>query len=224
MRYLDRSRRANNPENYNDDGTIKKGRKKLKWKKSKKYIKTQNKLKDLYRKQADIRTLQHWELANEIVKLGDTVIVEKMNFKALQKRTKETKKKENGRFKSKKRFGKSLGEKAPAKFLNILKYKITSLGGNYYECETKDIKASQYNHITDDYEKKKLSNRWNNFGEYKVQRDLYSAFLIQHVNEDLKTIDREGCINDFNNFKMLHDKEIERLKKSTLSKALRNVL
>ncbi|MCC0739867.1 transposase, partial [Clostridioides sp. ZZV14-5902] len=46
-----------------------------------------------------------------------------------------------------------------------------------------------------------------------IQRDCYSAFLIMNVNEDLKSISRELCINTYDNFKILHDKEINRLKK-----------
>ena len=55
LRKMDRSRRSTNPDNYNEDETIKKqGNKKVKWNKSKHYIKYQNELKKLYRKQADI--------------------------------------------------------------------------------------------------------------------------------------------------------------------------
>ena len=51
QRKMDRSRRATNPENYNEDGTIKKqGNKKAIWRKSNHYIKYQNELKELYRK------------------------------------------------------------------------------------------------------------------------------------------------------------------------------
>lgn len=48
LRKMDRSRRATNPENYNEDGTIKKqGNKKVIWNKSNHYIKYQNELKEL---------------------------------------------------------------------------------------------------------------------------------------------------------------------------------
>ncbi|TZE80643.1 hypothetical protein [Calorimonas adulescens] len=76
------------------------------------------------------------------------------------------------------------------------------------------IKASQYNHIDDDYNKKQLSERWNELiykgKKIKVQRDLYSAFLLQNVESE--KIDRDKCIERFDNFLRLHDKEIERLK------------
>ena len=90
-RKLDRQRRANNPNNYNENGTIKKqGNKKVVWIKSNKYIKTQNKLKELQRKQADIRKQSHEKLANHIISLGDNIYVETMNYRGLQKRAKNT--------------------------------------------------------------------------------------------------------------------------------------
>lgn len=49
-------------------------------------------LKELYRKQADIRKYQHECLANYIISFGNKVYVEKMNFAGLQKRAKNTEK------------------------------------------------------------------------------------------------------------------------------------
>jgi hypothetical protein len=69
QRKLDRQRRINNPNNYNSNGTIKHGIK-FNWIKSKKYIKTQNELKEIQRKQATIRKQSHEKLANYIISLG----------------------------------------------------------------------------------------------------------------------------------------------------------
>lgn len=76
QRKLDRQRRANNPQNYNEDGTIVRGKKT--WAYSKKYYQTKNKLRKLKTKQAETRTLSHKTLANEIVGLGDRFVVEQM--------------------------------------------------------------------------------------------------------------------------------------------------
>ncbi len=222
LRYMDRSRRANNPDNFNEDGTIKKG--KLKWVKSNRYIKAQNKLRELYRKQADVREYQHQLLSNYILSLGNKIKVEEMNFKGLQKRSKKTEKNDKGKFKRKKRFGKSLANKAPAKLLTILDNKLKYFGEKLIKVNTKEVKASQYNHLNCRYNKKKLSQRWNDLNGIKVQRDLYSAFLIQHVNDDLCNINQEECKRDFERFKILHDKEIERLNNSEVRQALKNVI
>lgn len=222
LRYIDRSRRANNPDNFNEDGTIKKG--KLKWVKSNRYIKAQNKLRELYRKQADVREYQHQLLSNYILSLGNKIKVEEMNFKGLQKRSKKTEKNDKGKFKRKKRFGKSLANKAPAKLLTILDNKLKYFGEKLIKVNTKEVKASQYNHLNCRYNKKKLSQRWNDLNGIKIQRDLYSAFLIQHVNDDLCNINQEECKRDFERFKILHDKEIERLNNSEVRQALKNVI
>ena len=198
LRAMDRSRRITNPNNYNDDGTIKKqGNKKVIWVKSNKYKKLQYKLKELYRKQADIRRLQHNQLANYIISLGGEFYVEDMNFKGLQRRSKKTEKNEKGKFKKKKRFGKSLANKAPSMFLEILGNKLKFLGNQLIKINTREAKASQYNHLNIGYNKKKLSQRWNHFKyndeDIKIQRDLYSAFLIQYVNDDLSSINNRLC-------------------------------
>lgn len=223
LRYMDRSKRANHPENFNEDGTIKRGR--LTWKRSNKYIKAQSELRELYRKQADIRAYQHHILSNYILSLGDTIYVEDMNFKALHRRSKKTEISDNtGKMKRKKRFGKSLANKAPSKLLTLLDNKLKHSGKELIKVNTRTVRASQYNHLNGEYNKKKLSQRWNDLKGMKVQRDLYSAFLIQHVNEDLKSIDQGKCETHFEPFLRLHDKGIQRISQTVLKPALKNVI
>ena len=45
----------------------------------------------------------------------------------------------------------------------------------------------------------------------KVQRDLYSAFLIQNVDATLKKVDVNRCNQFYDSFLQLHDKEVQRL-------------
>ena len=214
-RKLDRQRRANNPKNYNENGTIKHGIK-LKWIKSNKYIKTKNELRDIQRKQSDIRKQSHEKLANYIISLGNILKVESMNYKGLQKRSKNnTINSKTGKFNKKKIFGKSLANKAPSMFLTILDNKLKWYNEILYKIKTYKVKASQYNHFDEKYNKKELSERWNYFNvndeEVKIQRDLYSSFLIMNVKENLEEIDRDLCFSTYDNFKHLHDKEINRL-------------
>lgn len=213
LRKMDRSRRATNPDNYNFDGTIKKqGNKKVIWNKSNYYIKYQNELRELYRKQADIRKYQHECLANYIVSLGNNIYVEKMNFAGLQKRSTKTEKNDKGKFKRKKRFGKSIANRAPAMLLSIINRKLSYYDKKLIVIDTFQAKASQFNHFDSTYTKKSLSQRWNNFNGIMIQRDMYSAFLIMNINSDLKTFNINKCNERFDNFKTLHDKEVNRLK------------
>lgn len=208
QRKLDRSKRAVNPNKYNENSTIN-IKDKSKWIKSNHYIKTQCELKELQRKQREIRKQSHSKLANYILTLGDEVFVETMNYKGLQVRAKETTVNEKtGKFNKKKRFGKSLANKAPSMFLTILNNKLKWQEKELQKIDTYSAKASQYNHITNEYVKKGLSERWNDFGDFKIQRDLYSAFLIMNVKDNLKEVSKKRCENNFEWFRELHDKEI----------------
>ena len=62
------------------------------------------------------------------------------------------------------------------------------------------------------YKKKKLSQRWNHLpnGDI-VQRDLYSAFLIQNTNANLDGFIKSRLDRKYPAFKALHDLEINRL-------------
>lgn len=154
LRKMDRSRRATNIDNYNKDGTIKKSKK---WVRSNHYNKALARLKELYNKQARIRKEQHEILANYIISLGDEIYVETMNFAGLAKKGKlETN--TDGRYKRRKRFGKSIGNRAPAMIIDIINRKLS-----YYNCSINKIntikaRASQFNHIDGTYIKNSLAN------------------------------------------------------------------
>lgn len=224
LRKMDRSRRASNPNKYNENGIINTNDK-SKWIKSKNYIKAQTQLREIQRKQAIIREESHNKLANHIISLGNDIKVETMNYKGLQAKAKKTTINEKiGKYNKKKRFGKSLANKAPSKFIEILARKLKYWKEELHKIDTKEVKASQYNHITNEYKKKELKERWNNFGKFEIQRDLYSSFLIMNVNDDIKSINRDDCFKTFEKFKELHDMEISRLRSIKLSKALRNVI
>lgn len=211
QRKMDNSRRAMNPDNYNQDGTICRG-KKLVWVYSKRYQKMAGKVRGLQRKNADIRKYQHTCLANHILSLGNDVVIEPMNYRGLQRRAKETKKDATGRYLRKKRFGKSLANKAPAMFVTILKQKLEQYGGVLEEVDIWSFKASQYDHLSKQYKKKDLSHRKHVLENGDVlQRDLYSAFLLMNADSTLEKPDDDRCEQSYNTFKLLHDEEIKRL-------------
>lgn len=210
-RAIDRSKRAVNPDNYKEDGTVKKGR--LTWKKSRRCIRLEAKRKELYRKSAWKRHCSHNALANHIVSLGLDIRVEQMRISALTKRSKKTAvNKKNGRIRSKKRYGKTIMNRAPAALITAINRKLGYIDLEVREIDTFQAKCSQYDHKADIYKKKQLSDRWHIFSdEIKVQRDLYSAFLICYTNDSLTQVDREACICNYPTFKQLHDEEIEHL-------------
>jgi hypothetical protein len=215
LRKLDRQRRAGNPHKYHPDGTVKKGNREP-WHHSQNYRKTLWRLKEIARKQAAVRRQDHDRLANLVLSLGTTVYVEDMRYHALARRAKETTVNPNtGRCRSKKRFGRSIAQRAPALFLSLLGQKLKREGASLWKVATAGLKASQYNHLTDTCEKASLSERWKTVSTeptVRVQRDLYSAFLLMHTTPSLNAVDRTGCLADFDAFLPLHEQEIERLR------------
>ena len=208
QRKMDRSRRMMNSSNFNDNGTIKKGKKT--WVFSNRYRKLRSRLRELHRKQADIRKTSHRTLANSLLSIGDTFYTETMNFKGLQKRKRETEVSDKtGKYKRKKRFGKTLGNRAPALFLKILEEKVNRFGGIFKRINTRTFKASQYCHVRKDYFRKHLSERWHRIDEKtKIQRDIYSAFLLMNANKSGKKTNQNSCEETFPTFQKLHDQEI----------------
>lgn len=222
MRAMDRSRRATNPKYYNPDGTIKRlkrqhGHKQRRdWKYSKHYYRLRAKLRDLNRRLADIRKMEHNTLANELLQHGNEFIVEDMDYKALQKRSKKTKiNAKTGRAHTKKRFGKSLSRCAPAKFITILTNKAVRNGGNVIKVDTFETKASQFDHTDESYTKKKLSERMAHLSSGEVvQRDLYSAFLLEHIDTETLKYNIEALKAAFPAFLKMHENTKKRLQEA----------
>ena len=225
-RQAERSLRLANPDNYDHDGKVRKG--KHSWVITKSCSRRKRELKSLYRKKAAYTKQSHEELANALVKKANIFLAEAMDWKALQKRSKQPAQRQErvssvtGRdgskrtvrkFKKKKRFGASIRDRAPSQFLTILGRKCARQGGGLITIDTKTVKASQYEHDTGTYRKVPLSRRMKDVSGHTVQRDLYSGFVIKHVMEDNRTVDR-ACIRDFEAFLAAQDKCIADMKAS----------
>jgi hypothetical protein len=167
-RKLDRQRRANNPQNYDDKGRIKKhAKRRLTWKDSKGYLATRRRLAHQERKLAGHRKAVHGRLVHEIVRVGNDIRTEKLSYRAWQKQ-----------------YGKHVGLHAPGMLIDHLRRTVASTGGTLTEFRTRSTKLSQYCHSCKTYAKKPLSQRWHHCacGIGPVQRDLYSAFLAAYLD------------------------------------------
>ncbi len=216
MRKLDRSRRKMNPQNFNEDGTVRKGFKK--WTISKNYIRERKKLHELHRKNSINRHLAIREDVNHIRSLGDVFITEPANAKKLMLKTKKTTVNEKtGKINRKKRFGKSIRNRCPGYFQSHVKEVFLLTGGKYFEVPY-DYRASQYDHTNGEYVKRKLSLRMFSLSDGTiVQRDLYSSFLLYNASFDdtgQLILDGMKCIDSFPAIEKLHDEEIERTRLS----------
>lgn len=210
---MDRSRRVNNKDNFNDDGTVKKKEERKPWYNSRNYTRLRRKRKYLEAKRVNQRKNLYEIQVNELLTKGDRFIVEKMEFTSFQRKEEKALQDEKGRFLKKARYGKSILMHAPSLFLNILDRKLHYTGKSLLKVNTRTYKASQYDHIKNEYIKCDLNTRIKNIGGYEVQRDLYSAFLIMNAKENLQEVDTKKCNDNFERFLSLYDIEIKRLSK-----------
>jgi hypothetical protein len=181
-RKIERSQRVNNPECYKENGTIKKG---ARFKRpSNRQLRLRNRRRKVYRSLSEERKKLQGQLVNRLVSQASIIRIEELNVKGLQKRSRDIRinPKTNQPY-SKKRFGKAIFRAAPSGFRTTLETRAFQLGIEFEVISPKDVKPSQYNHITQTFEKKPLSTRvYDLSDEYTgVQRDLYSAFLIGHI-------------------------------------------
>ena len=219
---LNRKLTINNQDKI-ENGKFKKG---CKLDFSKNAKKDKKKLKTLQRKKKETDKQYKCKIANEIIQNCDNIYIEPTNFDALKKRSKKTERSDKPsvikgkkvyKYKKKKRFGGTVQNKSPSKFLNILEYKCKYLDIPIIEIDTKSFKASQYNHQTDKCFKKNLNQRWNmlDFDDENkifVQRDLYSAFLIKNSDSTLMRADKNKCNKNFKRFVYYHNECIEEVK------------
>ncbi len=166
QRKLDRQRRANNPDCYDEQGRFIKG-KRLK-NKSRRQQETQAELAELFQREAAHRKTLHGQMANRIIAIGTDIHTEKLSYRGFQKL-----------------YGKSISVRAPRTFLSILTRKAESAGGKVIEFATRTTALSQVC-VCGQKHKKRLSERVHacDCGA-TMQRDLFSAYLARHVKDNL---------------------------------------
>lgn len=202
LRKMERSRRVSNPDNYNEDGTIRKGKKT--WVYSKRYRKLRRKHQETARKNALSRKYAVQEEVNHFRSLGNIFVTEPKNASSLAKRAKTGKRK--------KRFGHSIQNRCPGYFQELAKNKFESTGGKYIEVDS-SYRASQYDHTADDFIKKKLSQRMYNLQDgTKVQRDWYSSFLLYCADPSTHLLSRQKAKDEFNDLWIMHNVMIQHIK------------
>ena len=211
QRSLDRKRRMANTDNYDENGKVKKKRKE--WKLSKNYFKELNKLKEIYRKKR-VKDNQHKNiLVKFILSQGDTVKTEKTSVNSWKSKSKKTViNKSDGKIAPKKRFGKSVNNNAPGTFIRKIEEKLSYFGKELIKINPFKTKASQFNHISQEFKKCSLEVRSKELIQgIVVQRDLYSAFLIKNV-ENLSEYNMEKINRQFEEFYEKQLIEVERIK------------
>src|SRR5205814_7770061 len=131
------------------------------WKSSRSYEKTRRRKAAKEGALAAYRKSLHGRKVQEIVAVGNTMLLEKISYKGWQKQ-----------------YGKSVGLRAPGMFVEQLRRTVASTGGTLIEVSTRKSKLSQLCHGCGHCVKKPLHERMHQCGcgIGPVQRDLYSPF------------------------------------------------
>ncbi len=192
---MQRSQRASDPDNYQPSFAAKKGRKtvikkgktkkgKRKWNKSKSYIKTAAKKRELERKKAAYTKSQNRKIVNDILRHGNQIKTENVSVKGWQKR-----------------YGKAVSAKSPGLVQSELVRKAENAGGRvikFSTCEQSRRRppgcfvagsaqktALSQTHLNGQRIKKSLSNRVHyDVTGAVMHRDLFSAYLSRFVNDE----------------------------------------
>ena len=190
QRKMQRSQRANNPDNYEPDFKSRRGRKtitkkgkvkkgKRQWEKSNNYHKAARKKRELERRKTAFAKSQNRHVVNEILKHGKHIKTENVSVKGWQKR-----------------YGKAIGAKSPGFVQSELKRKAENAGGSFVKFSTQKTALSQ-THLDGTRIKKSLNERVHKdvTGIPAHQRDLFSAFLSRHVNQDKLSL--QDALNEY---------------------------
>lgn len=134
LQKMDTSRRATNPDNYNEDGTSKEKSEIKGWHFSNAYKKYRAELYEIYRKECEEKKLLQEILANEVIASGDVFNCNKMDFKFLQRN-----------------LGKKIQSASPAMLKTTIERKLS-----YHDVSINEISYSKLNPI---FEEKNVSKK-----------------------------------------------------------------
>jgi putative transposase len=164
QRRLDRQHRAGSPACFDEQGRHTKGG--CRWQvRSKRARRTQTHLAEVHRRLAEHRKSLHGNLANRTLGQGATIHTEKLSYRALQRR-----------------FGRSVGRRAPGMFITTLSRKAASAGGMVAQVDTRTTRLSQ-RCVCGAVQRKPLSQRTHRCGcGVQADRDVFAAFLVRHVD------------------------------------------
>lgn len=153
-------------------------------------------LRDRCRKDAATRKTVNYTHVNVMSEDCSEVVTEDNNVRAWSARGKPSLL-TNGQIGQIHRFGGTVINHCPGQVKARLLQKMRECGGHFYQVP-RDYRASQYDHTSDSYIKKTLSQRTFNLSDGTlVQRDWYSAFLLYCYDSSTNSIDKVKCKKEF---------------------------
>lgn len=205
---LEHLRRVNNPDNYNEDGTVKRGligedgkRHRLKWHDSNHYKNIKAELKELYRKHNVAKTLLHNKIIIELLAMGDSFHFADTSFLTLKPEWDEYEPLSVSEYKSKKLRRKSIQESAPSTFLTKMDIKLSSRGLQPVHRHDIPENLYWYQHEKGVSDERLLAGE-NIVVEGKIiNQTMYRAFLIRHFDNEVSgNYSQKALIDEWREF------------------------
>lgn len=182
-----RSRKENNPNNFDKNGAYKPKEEHEPWNNTIRYMKLSIELKELYRRKAARIKLRHILLANDLLKLGNIFVVEDNPISEWKEKKGKTKGDTiTSSQKCRKGWRRSITHHSPAMFINVLKNKVEGRGGRFIKVDCYNA-ATQYDFTARKFIKHGIQERYITLSDGRThQRDIMAAFNLQHLNTDSK--------------------------------------
>ena len=118
--------------------------------------------------------------------MGNNFYVENLDYSKMQEKKPLEEKSDGSGYKSRKNYGESLLYASPVMVIATLQEKLSYQNIELVKLSTFDTKLSQINHITGQYTKVSLSEKYRNINGFNINRRLYTAFLLSQFDGDLE--------------------------------------
>lgn len=183
-RKLERSRRAVNPENYEKNGTIRKGV--FLWKQSINYRNLIKQYSEILRMQRVRREERQRICMEQLMKLGTMFVYEEFSYQTM------------------KYGGRKREDAAPAAFFRKFRWKAERQGRLCFPANPVRTCSASLNHSTGEIEKFPVAQRSRRIEGQEIERQCYGAFLLRHFDPDQSRVNLEYCRKEFPQFLELY--------------------
>ena len=206
-RRIEAARRQGNPQNFNEDGTIKKGiigesgkRERLTWYYSNSYKKLRAEKRNLERVENVKRDLLKDEIVYQLLEMGDSFYIMDTSFLTNKPEWDPEEPLTNREYKKKKERRKSIQSAAPATFINKLNKKLVLFDKEPVNKIDIPEDLYWYNHEQNDSCRDYFSENVVLTKSGRFLMTAYRAFLIRHYDVKEGCYDVKGCEKDWNDF------------------------
>ena len=204
---MDKIRRELNPDNYNEDGTIKRqGNKKIKWVFSHKYRQLRNEIKVIREHNANKVSYEQNCIANKIVNAGNDIVIVKKDWVSKVKRDSATTINEKtGKYNSKFSLSaKMVSNTAPAQLIEKIVMREKYIDGNVTKISDKEESIYCIDIFTGERLPYTIDDEYYVISGKRIHRTVYYAYMMTGYDTESMKFNYEKLINGFDNFYKLY--------------------